>query len=372
MDTEMSHTDRRYDIDWLRVIAIGLLLLYHIGIVFQPWAVFLGFLQSNEPIESLWPPMAMLNVWRIPLLFFVSGMGVCFAIRKRNWKQLIIERTRRILVPFLFGMVILVPIHVLIWQNYYHQDLRYAPHPGHLWFLGNIFIYVVLLSPLFFLMRNRQQGRVLRGLSWLFSNPLGLLLITALFVLETLAVRPERYAMFAFTFHGFLLGLVAFLSGFTVVITGPAFWNTVRRWRWIYLVAAVMSYMIRYLVFGLEAPGILAAAESTFWIFSALGFGYRYLNRPGKTLNYLSQAAYPVYILHMIFLYAGASLILPLEIPAVFQLILVTGITAAGCMGSYEIIRRLSFLRPLFGLKTAKKGVSFRPGGHDVIRVPQN
>ncbi len=350
----MSHTERRYDIDWLRVIAIGLLLLYHVGIVFQPWGVFLGFLQSNEPIEELWPPMAMLNVWRIPLLFFVSGMGVCFAIRKRNWKQLLVERTRRILIPFLFGMLLLVPIHILIWQSYYHQDLRYTPHPGHLWFLGNIFLYVVMLTPLFFLMKNRKEGRVIRGLSWLFSNPAGLLLITALFVLETVIVRPERFAMFAFTFHGFLLGLVAFLSGFTVVIVGPAFWNTVCRWRWIYLGVAGIFFIVRYTVYHLEAPGVLAAAESTFWIFSTLGFGYKYLNRPGRALSYLSQAAYPVYILHMIFLYAGASLILPLEIPVVVQLILVTALTATGCMISYEVIRRIPLLRPLFGLKSLR------------------
>ena len=69
---QMSTFERRYDIDWIRVMAIGLLLLYHIGIVFQPWGVFLGFLQSREPLEELWPPMALLNVWRIPLLFFVS------------------------------------------------------------------------------------------------------------------------------------------------------------------------------------------------------------------------------------------------------------------------------------------------------------
>ncbi|UCG26758.1 MAG: acyltransferase family protein, partial [Bacteroidales bacterium] len=88
----MSTEGRRYDIDWLRVIAIGLLLIYHIAIGFQPWGVFIMFIQSEESLEFLWIPMSMLNVWRIPLLFFVSGMGVCFAIRKRNWKQLLQER----------------------------------------------------------------------------------------------------------------------------------------------------------------------------------------------------------------------------------------------------------------------------------------
>ena len=88
---------RRYDIDWLRVIAIGLLILYHIGFVFLPWGVFIGFIQNAEPLDHIWEPMSMLNIWRIPLLFFVSGMGVSFAIRKRDWIQLILERTRRIL-----------------------------------------------------------------------------------------------------------------------------------------------------------------------------------------------------------------------------------------------------------------------------------
>lgn len=82
-------TARRYDIDWLRVIAIGLLLIYHIAIIFQPWAMMLGFIRSEELMEDLWKPMTMLNVWRIPFLFYVSGMGVYFAIGKRNWQQLL-------------------------------------------------------------------------------------------------------------------------------------------------------------------------------------------------------------------------------------------------------------------------------------------
>ena len=65
-------TERRHDIDWLRVITIGLLLIYHVAIVFQPWGVLIGFIQSNKELSWLWVVMSMLNVWRIPLLFFVS------------------------------------------------------------------------------------------------------------------------------------------------------------------------------------------------------------------------------------------------------------------------------------------------------------
>ena len=112
-------TARRHDIDWLRVITIALLLIYHIAIIFQPWAMFVGFVRSERSLESLWTPMTMLNVWRIPILFFVSGMGLYFAMRKRNWKQLIGERTRRILLPLLFGIVAIAPLHMFLFQKFY-------------------------------------------------------------------------------------------------------------------------------------------------------------------------------------------------------------------------------------------------------------
>lgn len=346
---------RRYDIDWLRVIAIGLLLIYHIGIGFQPWGVFIQFIQSNEPINALWTPMSMLNIWRIPLLFFVSGMGVCFAIRKRNWWQLISERSIRILLPFIFGIIFVVPIHIFIWQLYYKQDLVYSPHPIHLWFLGNIFIYVVLLSPLFYYLKRNEDGNIQKWLEKLFRNPLSLLVIMAAFILEAVLVRPEAYETYSMTLHGFLLGLLAFLFGFLCIYSGKNFWNTVLRWRWILISAALTLFLLRLFVFELKAPNYLLSLESTLWIIALFGFAYKYLNHPGNILSYLTQAAYPIYIIHMVFLYLGSYLIMPLDIPVILQFILVTAFTFAGCFGFYEfIIRRINFIRPLFGLKLRK------------------
>lgn len=343
---------RRYDIDWLRVIAIGLLLVYHIGIAFQPWGVFIGFIQSDQSLESLWPPMAMLNVWRIPLLFFVSGMGVSFAIRKRNWKQLILERTRRILLPFLFGMLCIVPVHLLLWQKFYSQDITYSPGPGHLWFLGNIFIYVLVLSPLFFYLKRDENGKINRWLNKLFSNPLGLLLVVVCFVLESILINPETYALYALTLHGFLLGLLAFFFGFCFVLSGNGFWATVLRWRWLFLLAAAILFAARWIFFQLSAPNYLAPVESIMWIFAIFGFAYKNLNHTSHALTYLSQGAYPIYILHMICLYLGSFLIIPLEIPPFLKFFLVVVFTLSGCFILYEfVIRRVALLRPLFGLK---------------------
>ena len=351
----MITSTRRHDIDWLRVITIGLLLIYHVTIVFQPWGVFIGFIQSQEPIEALWTPMSMINIWRIPLLFFVSGMGVCFAIKKRSWKQLIIERTRRILLPFLFGIIFIVPIHVIIWQYYYKQDIAFVPQQGHLWFLKNIFIYVVVLSPVFFYLRKYKDGLIAGWLKKLFKNPLGLLIVVAAIVAEALIIDPESYELYAMTPHGFVLGMISFLFGFLFVFSG-SFWPMILKWRWLFLGLAFALYLIRYFVFNLKAPNYLMGIESPLWIFAMFGIAYKYLNQPGRTLTYLSQGAYPIYIVHMIFIYLGSILILPLDIPVFIKFLLLSVFTFLGSLGLYDlVIRRIPFLRPLFGLKNLSK-----------------
>ncbi len=345
-------TERRYDIDWLRVIAIGLLLLYHIAIVFQPWAMFVGFIKSNEVLEDLWKPMTMLNVWRIPLLFYVSGMGLYFAMRKRNWRQLLVERTKRIFLPFLFGFVAITTLHMFIFQMYYNMPLGYYPHQGHLWFLGNIFVYVLLLLPLFYYLMKDGNGKIKRVLSALMRHPGGPLLISLFFILEVLLVKPQLFALYAKTWHGFFNGFLAFLFGYLFVYSGKSFWQTVLKWRWLYIGLATALFGVRYFIFATEAPGYFTAIESNCWIFGVFGLGYKYLNRPSSILGYLSKAAYPIYIIHMFVLYAGAMLILPLKIPVEIKFITITGFTGIICFLIYEfILKRIALLKPLFGIK---------------------
>ena len=350
---------RRYDIDWVRVIAIGLLLIYHVSIAFQSWGVMIGFITNKESWGSLWIPMSMLNVWRIPLLFFVSGMGVYFAIREKDWKQLLMERASRILVPFLFGMLVIVPVSIYIWQYYYNMETGFSFlnfNPGHLWFLGNIFVYVVVLSPVFFYLKRNEEGPLVNSIKKILSNPLGLLLVIAASVAEAMLVNPYPYELYSMTWHGFFLGLLAFFFGFCLVLSGDGFREMMMKWRWVFLATAVVLYTYRLLQFQMRVPNYQLAIESDFWIFTVFAFAFRYLNHSSKVLNYLSQAAYPVYILHMIFLSLGSLLIFSLEIAVQLQFILVLLFTGSGCFIVYEfIIRRVSFIRPLFGLKKAGK-----------------
>jgi peptidoglycan/LPS O-acetylase OafA/YrhL len=352
----MNTLERRYDIDWIRVIAIGLLLIYHVAIGFQKWGIMIGFIANDKAWDSLWIPMSMLNVWRIPLLFFVSGMGVYFAMQNRNWKQLLGERTMRILLPFVFGIFCIVPIHLYLWKKYYNFEMGYTPDPGHLWFLGNIFIYVVVLLPLLYLMKRSE--RVVAAIAKLFSTPLGLLVVVGAFLAEGYILKPVPYEMYAMTKHGFALGALAFFFGFCFVLSGSSFLNMIIRWRWLFLVIGLGLYLLRINLFQVQAPFYLLIPESQCWIFTVIAFGSNYLNRPGKVLTYLSQAAYPVYILHMIFLYLGSYFIFRIDMPVYVQFVLVLLITLIGCFAVFELlIRRVPIVGLLFGVKQKRKPV---------------
>lgn len=166
--------------------------------------------------------------------------------------------------------------------------MGYYPHVGHLWFLGNIFAYVLLLSPLFLILMKREDGKFRTGLIAFMKNPLSPLVISVFFVAEALIVKPQLFTLYAETLHGFFMGLLAFLFGFLVVYSGKSAWLTLSRWKWLYAALAVVLYTVRLLVFETNSPLYLMAIESNCWIFAIFGFGYRYpypANIQNKTLT---------------------------------------------------------------------------------------
>jgi hypothetical protein len=255
--------------------------------------------------------MGLINIWRIPLLFIISGMGVCFAMRRRNWKELLKDRTKRILLPLIFGSFFIVPISGYLYQKFNNLDPMYFPNGGHLWFLGNIFIYVLILSPIFFAFKKSPDNVLFRCFKWVLKFPAALYLFTIPFIIEAELVAPSQgFASYANTPHGFWLGLLAFLTGFIFISLGDVFWRAVERIKIIALGIAIPLFLVRMIVFQFGGPFFITVIESWSWLFAVIGFGSTYLNRPSSALTYLSKAVYPVYILHMIFLNLSASLIL--------------------------------------------------------------
>ena len=366
---------RRHDVDCLRTLALGLLIIYHCVISFQPWARLLYFPQNERSLEWLWPLMAAINVWRIPILFVISGMGVCFAMARRTWRQLLIDRTVRILVPLVFGSLAICPISAFLSLRFYGVPAAYIPNTGHLWFLLNIYLYAVLLIALLRVL-DRRLGSISGMLVRLVGRPWGLPLLALPMALEAVLVNPESFCIYFGNLHGWLLGLLCFLLGFALASAQDAVWHSVARARWYALAVAVCLYLVRFAVFDLwQAPNGLTAVESMSWMCAILGFGSLHLNRPFRILGYLGKAVYPVYIIHMPVQFGLASLLVPLTLPPLLKLVLLLVGTLGFSLLCYELLlRRLPWIQPLFGMKRITAGVrdptaALEPAGHTSARA---
>ena len=344
--------ERRHDIDWLRTIALTLLIFFHCALSFQPWGVFFGFPVNHPSIEALGPVMAVINVWRIPLLFLASGMGVCFAMERRSWLGLIRERSVRVLLPWLFGICLLNPFFawlmpLLGWHEAYKIQF------GHLWFLLNIYLYALWFVGFLIYFKNEPDNPVLRFLRQVVRWPLGLYLFAIPYMIEAAVMRPQYFTLYVDTAHGWLLGTICFALGFVFVSLKEDFWRAAARTRWVALTVGVALYLVRLLVYHLENySNALIALESVSWIYALLGFASLHLNRPSRVLSYCSKAVFPVYIVHMPVQYLLAHFLFPTDLSAWVKLpVLIVG-TLAVSLALYQLILRHTwYMKPLWGIK---------------------
>ncbi len=386
---------RRHDLDALRVIAFGLLILYHVGMVYvYDW----GFhIKSPYQAEWLQWPMIVLNRWRMPLLFMISGMAIALWRPARAPLRFALTRTWRLLLPLAFGMLFVVSVQAYcearangaIEPGYFafmarYLQLRPWPEGGwtgadfgvtwnHLWYLAYLWIYTMIAIALQPALASRTGQRLQ---AWLGARDrLWRLLLpaAALFAyLMWLKPRfPETHALFddwylhAEFFTVFMLGYLMARS--------QGIWDALRRLRWPLLAVAAASICVEL---SLRALGILfegkqiadwallvpwygiERAARALYTWSALlaifGWGYALLNRPFRWLPYATEAVYPWYILHQSLIVPLAFVLIPLRLGPAVEPLLVLGGTIAGCLLLHEfVIRRVGVLRPLFGLKRA-------------------
>ena len=167
-------TNRRYDIDWVRVLVFDLLILYHVGMFFVPWG---WHIKNIELVAWVQYPMLFLNQWRLPILFVVSGMGTRFALSNKTGGQYMAERFKRLFVPLVVGMLLIVPPQVYVerlasgdttlgYVQYYPQTFTTGIYPQgnlswhHLWFLPYLLLMSIIAAPLFLRLRKPELQQI--------------------------------------------------------------------------------------------------------------------------------------------------------------------------------------------------------------------
>ena len=378
---------RRADLDWLRVSAFGLLILYHAGMAWSGWS---WHLTSTDSIDWLREGMRFVNRWRMPLIFVVSGAAIMLALGARSPGAFAVDRARRLLLPLAFGMAVLVPPQVYLERLYSGQFsgsfLEWLPqafagvYPAgnmswhHLWFLAYVLVLTFALLPCFLWARS-EQGRAAHataghlvartGLQWLMPLPLAA---------ATLWLAPISYNTngligdwYGLVCDGILLLYGAFLFG------SPAVLAALNRQRFWSLAVGIAAYAVLYVAFvdGAVRPvirpedrlayALLSAVNTMAWLFAIIGFANRYLTGRPAFLAEASEAVYPFYMLHQTVTVIAVYWLIDVGVPPVAGFILAVLATFLGTAAVYIcVVRPLWFIRPLFGLKAAYNS-SVRP-----------
>jgi glucan biosynthesis protein C len=389
-----SNAERRIDLDWVRIIAFALLIWYHVT----------SFYAANTPHnQALSPrvygwlviPMLALSPWRLLILFIVSGAATRFMADKMRPRALLGIRAARLLPPLMFVTVVIVPpisfVTVQQWYgyrgslvdflgHYFTADNHFCqaghcmpvpvPNPFHLWFVLYLWIYTMLLICLL----AWAQG-ALRTLQRALEQALsgwGLIVWPVAYLALSRFALESRFPQTLDLIHDWYNHAVyfgGFLFGFSIA-RSDGIWAALERLRARALIGALVSYAIigAYVASMLKdgavnpAPAavplrvvgaMIGGSEQWLWIAAAFGFAHHYLSqRDGPVRRYLTDAIFPFYIIHMLTVVVGGYYLTRLGLDVRLEYALLIAATTLSCFVTYEIVRRVAWLRPWFGLKS--------------------
>ncbi|MCG2666023.1 acyltransferase [Bradyrhizobium sp. GCM10023182] len=384
---QASGSERRIDLDWVRILAFGLLIFYHVGMLYVSW----GFhIKSEHRLTFLEPAMLVLNPWRLSLLFLVSGVASRFMLGKLRLVAFAGARSVRLLIPLVFGMLVIVPpqsyLQIVEALGYpagfadyylYHYlafSAQFCPNPcivqptwNHLWFVVYLWVYTMALAGVLALWPaaadwiGEKLAAALAG-PWLLVLPCLLFVAWRLFLSP---IFPSTHALFG-DWYNHADYATSFLIGFLLARQG-GIWHDIERQRWTALVLAAVCFAVFVFAYaGLfpRSPMLRWSAGSAYgcyqWVamVAVLGFARRHLTADGAARRYLTDAIFPYYIVHQTAIIMIAHALQGSGLSAASEATIVISGTALTCAVIYEVARRIFWLRPLFGLRMEPRSVA--------------
>lgn len=374
---------RRYDLDQLRVYAILLLHLFHVGMFFNTWG---WHVKNNETAHSFEYIMIWMHQWRMQLLLLISGAGTIFASSRRTTKQFAKERTKRLLIPLIFSMLVIVPPQIYFerisqftsYWDFYKTVFDFVPYPAggslswhHMWFVLYLFCYSLLSVPLIIYLKSDKSKKFISRIENYLSMKFGILsfIFVILFTQGILGEYfPEETHGLIDDWAYFSLCFLYFLAGI-IIASSDRIWDIFVERRKFHLLTtlislALMEFLYNYDWHLIPVPEIFVEKiwdinELFIGLSTAavcLGYGRKYLNKNTKWLKPFNEAVYPFYILHQTVIIALAFPMTNWEMNLYLKFILLTIVSFIATVSIYLLfIKPFNPMRFLFGMKPKVK-----------------
>ena len=379
MDRTMANSQRTHYLDWLRVLLILTVFVFHSQRFFDRggWQIKNAQTYFGSQIVT-----DFLSTWMMPTIFVVSGAAVFLALGKRRPGQFVLERSLRLLVPLTVGILTHVALQryleLVSQQGYSGSFLQFYPiylakawaHGpiwlgNHLWYLGMLFAFSMVCLPLFWWLRRGSGTAALAWLGDRLSGP-ALILLPMVFEMVPMSLLNPRLGDWAdYNNTGGWntpAYLVFFLFGF-LLASSPRMQATILRLRrtylWLAAAGGAASFGALALAGGVNpgTPGFaltFAVRGATCWvcILAILGYAMQHLTRSTPFLEYATEAVMPFYVMHQSVLLLIGYFVVRWPVPDLFKWVFIFAASFASILGVYEVlIRRNNVLRFLFGMK---------------------
>ena len=366
----MTETKRRYDLDWFRVIAILAVYLHHIGMPFNGDKFHIMNSESSKMLDDI---MVFFEQFRLPLLFLISGTGTMFAFSKRTWIQFLKERSTRLIIPLVFGVLFIVPP-----QTYYEYITTYSSYLevyksaafeiNHLWFIQNLFILSIVLIPLILLLKSSKSVRFINVLDSISSKKHGILLWVIPLIVITIVLKKiypsdskEITNLSSTFYYGYF-----FISGI-LFTSSKNIWNYLKSHRKFNFIAFIISTILFYVYYLLPSdyvsPYLSISNRWSLWylvcalvswtlITTVLGYGQIWFNKKSMLLKKCNEAIYPFYILHQTIIIIVGYYIIQLNVSIPSKIVILILISFPLIIIIYKLlIYPFKIPRILFGMK---------------------
>lgn len=356
---------RKYYLDNLRWIAILCLFPIHTAVFYFPKGSHsFAFNSISENNLSMVFFLAITPIL-MGLLFLIAGMTTAYSLKGRSYSQYILERTKKLLTPFLAGIVTIIPFMYYIislangenigfipfMKSYLSVPLEVISKCEHLWFILCLFI-VSLLGLIFISLASKRNFEISKekisikvlislGIFYLvLGNFLGFgatVTLSGAFILLLIGY-------FFFKDDNIKVELVKkrwlFLSIFIILTIGNVLLNSNGYQTTIGLINEKVTWLFSYYGMLTQWFGILAL----------LSIGGKYLEFNNRITNYFSKTSFAIYIFHYPGIIIAASIFAPLIDNQLIQFLVINVVGFIFCIGIYEAIRRIPGLRLLFAI----------------------
>jgi hypothetical protein len=377
---------RIVELDWLRVIVFGLLIFYHTGMLYTDgWGWHYKSTYSSEFLANI---MLWSNQWRMPLLFFISGASVSFLVVKLPGWQFLRERVPLLLLPLIFGMlVIVVPqvyveansTGVIICPNFWHfwyiyldqHSAEFAKHKNigsmhlewnHLWFLPYLLAYSLIMWAAYpWLSHKKLLPLRLRFIG--YTSMAGVIFLPiSIFGAIGFFLYPDHSVTHNFVDDWFnhARSFFCFLCGFFLV-KNSHIWQKFSEFRWGFLLSGMCTYAYCLFAFHGGSLGdhvvakglnnLIWSANLWLWMLCLIAWAQHLFTRTPPLLRYLNGAVFCFYVLHQTLIICFAYFLVPLKLGPVIEPVLIILLVGIFCWALYEIIRRIPVVRVLFGVQ---------------------